>query len=433
MNQNKVHLVLSSGGIKCLSYIGAIKKMQEENIIIESVSACSMGTIIGALFCSGLSISEIEKATLKFDFKQIKKKKPFYFLKFLSYPYASHYYPDINQKQFLVYSSETHPDMKISEVLKIATAIPFLFEPYEYDNRLLVDAALASETPIWMAANNPGFYPIIVLKPTRLPDYSFTKQFGLNKFIGYLFQASISSHDSYINLQTTRAIEIAINCEEMAIDNFAIKPIQINNLYLEGEKAVEQKLKEFNHNFNNILQIEEIKSPNHEGNLANKAASLATQMMSSYQNEVIKRNLAFVSYSRDDKNWLYKLQTQLKPIEKYRGIKAWDDTEIKPGQEWDKEIENALVATKVAIFLVTPNFLASDFINEREMKYFLDISEKQNVPILWIAVSHSNYEQTPLKNIQCANNPEMPLDTLSDADLNLELTKISKAIIDLMN
>ena len=459
MESQKVHLVCSSGGMKCFSYIGAIRELLKNDITIASVSGCSLGTVIGAMYCAGLPIDKIEEHILDFNFSQFKTGWLFSIFRRLKYPYAKMETPDfesimtkllgkdlklgemkipfsvaaldIRQNRFLVYSSETHPEMKVSETIKIATAIPFLYPPHKRGKRILVDAAIASQSPVWMAANNPGNYPIVVLKPIR--DIRSMNSKKIKHFFGELFSASAASHDYFTSSQTSRVVEIKINCEKIDYANFNIKKDQIHGLLLEGQTATEDKLKEFNYDFGQVLDFEEIKSSQGISDLADKAETVASKMIANYQNEIIKRNHVFVSYAHTDKKWMLKTRKYLKTIERFTGIKAWADDAIKPGDEWSKEIDRALISTKVAVFLVTENFLASEFIQEKEMAYFLEISQQENVRILWIAVSKSLYELTPLRNIQCANDPKRPLDSLSEAEQNAELTKICKDIVALMN
>lgn len=347
---------------------------------------------------------------------------------------------DIRQKRFLVYSTETHPEMKISEVVKIATSIPFMYAPYKLEKRLLVDAAVATESPVWMAVNKKGNYPIVVLKVSKELNLNYKKNFG--SYLGNLINVSAESHDYFAASQISRNIDININCENIAYADFSITGEQIENLILQGESAAEQQLKEFNYNFDNILKfseqqnIEEIGSTvienSFSGDAIKNALNLAENMIAGFKNEILNRNQIFVSYSHKDKKWLERLNTSLGAIERFTGIKAWSDSLILTGKDWNDEISKALSSAKVAVFLVTDNFLSSQFIQENEMNYFFEVNKNQKIPIVWIAISSSIYDVTPLQNIQCANNPTVPLDTLSEAEQNIEIIKICKKILELM-
>jgi hypothetical protein len=347
---------------------------------------------------------------------------------------------DIRQKRFLVYSSATHPEMKISEVIKIATSIPFMYPPYKLEKRILVDAAVATESPVWMAVNQKGNYPIVVLKVMAEIDSDYNKSFI--KYLPHLISVSAESHDYFAASQITRNIDININCEKMSYANFKITKEQIENLILQGEAAAEQQLKEFNYDLSNVTKIAEQTPIEEIGYISEKeavpvsdsvsAVNLADKMITGFKNEISKRNQVFVSYSSVDKAWLERLNVSLSALERFAGIKAWSDTTILAGKNWDDEIDNALSSTKIAVFLVTPDFLASKFIQENEMNYFFDVNKREKVPIVWIAVSACNYEITPLKDIQCANDPAKPLDSITPAEQNMEIAKVCRKILDLM-
>ena len=56
----KVGLVLSGGGAKGLSHIGALKVIDSLGIRIDYIAGTSMGAIIGALYATGYSGKQID-------------------------------------------------------------------------------------------------------------------------------------------------------------------------------------------------------------------------------------------------------------------------------------------------------------------------------------------------------------------------------------
>jgi hypothetical protein len=130
--------------------------------------------------------------------------------------------------------------------------------------------------------------------------------------------------------------------------------------------------------------------------------------------EMHQRDQAFVSYCHtDNKKYLQRLQTHLKPFEKEYSIKYWADTKIKPGEQWNNEIHNALERTAVAILLVSANFAASDFIREVELPYLLKAEQSDRVKILPVYIDSLSSNALPtLSKFQGINDPAKPLSLL---------------------
>jgi hypothetical protein len=72
---------------------------------------------------------------------------------------------------------------------------------------------------------------------------------------------------------------------------------------------------------------------------------------------------------------------------------SWSDKQIAPGSEWFIEIQSALANSKVAVLLVSPDFIASDFIYEHELGPLLKDAKQGGVRILWIPVRASSYKK----------------------------------------
>jgi small GTP-binding protein len=146
------------------------------------------------------------------------------------------------------------------------------------------------------------------------------------------------------------------------------------------------------------------------------------------------RDQVFISYSHDDdEKWLDKLQKMLKPAIRNKRISLWDDTQIKVGTKWRDEIKRALASARAAVLLVSPNFLASDFIAKHELPHLLEASKNEGLTIFCVAVSHSLYEETAIVDYQWANEPSEPLDSLPDSEVNKVLSDIARKIRDEVN
>jgi hypothetical protein len=129
-----------------------------------------------------------------------------------------------------------------------------------------------------------------------------------------------------------------------------------------------------------------------------------------------QRTKIFVSYSHADSPWLERLKVHLKPLGLKGALDVWDDARIAAGALWREEIDRALAEARVAVLMVSADFLASDFISEVELPALLDSARAGGTEILILVLSPSVFSGVEgLSKYQTVNDPKEPLIDMSKA------------------
>jgi TIR domain len=112
----------------------------------------------------------------------------------------------------------------------------------------------------------------------------------------------------------------------------------------------------------------------------------------------------FISYAHADnqspdpqKCWLDRFVEFLKPLVRQEDFTLCSDLDLKIGDGWHERIQEHLNAAKAAVLLVSPAFLASDYIANSELPVILKKAADKGVKILPIIISPSLYEETKFK------------------------------------
>ncbi len=94
----------------------------------------------------------------------------------------------------------------------------------------------------------------------------------------------------------------------------------------------------------------------------------------------------FLSYSHQNTAWLTRLRAHLSGLRRAKEIETWDDREILPGDQWDASIKKQLEEADVYILLLSADFIASEYIWEKELSTAIDSYHKRKaiiIPILF--------------------------------------------------
>lgn len=137
----------------------------------------------------------------------------------------------------------------------------------------------------------------------------------------------------------------------------------------------------------------------------------------------------FISYSHKDEAWKNQLLTHLHLFEKQGVMEIWDSGEIQVGSNWSQQIENQIKSADIAVLLVSADFLASDYIIEKELPALFSRRQKEGMAILPIVVRPSAWSGVPeLAQLQFLNTDARPLSTVSGNEADKAIAQIAGRI-----
>ncbi len=138
----------------------------------------------------------------------------------------------------------------------------------------------------------------------------------------------------------------------------------------------------------------------------------------------------FFSYSHKDTVWVERLRMHLQVAQRQGTISLWDDRQIKPGGKWKDEIREVLETTSVAILMISPDYLASDFILGEEVPELLRRRQEEGLVIIPIIVRPCLWHTVDwLRQLQIFPRDARPLESFDDYELDSELVKLVKSIL----
>jgi NTE family protein len=187
------YLVLSGGGVKVVSIVGAIKALDDKGLLknLKEVSGVSAGAWLGFMMSSGLSIQVIEELILYFEFSHIRNITPEALIsfpetlgldngtnleKFLesifrivikispSITFAEFnalnlssinfrcWATDLKEQTSCEFSFKTTPNVRIIDALRASMAIPLYFTPIEHPitKNMLSDGGIQGGLPLYL-------------------------------------------------------------------------------------------------------------------------------------------------------------------------------------------------------------------------------------------------------------------------------------------
>lgn len=108
----------------------------------------------------------------------------------------------------------------------------------------------------------------------------------------------------------------------------------------------------------------------------------------------------FFSYSHQDDRHRIRLEKALKLMERQGLIEAWTDRKLLPGDRWEEGIEQELERADLILFLVSDDFIASDFIWGKEMARALEREKAGDARVVPVIVRPCDWTSAPFGYLQ---------------------------------
>lgn len=191
----QVGVALGGGAAWGWAHIGMLEKLHEAGLPIDVVSGCSMGSVVGALYCSGLLVPDLLEVadywrtrTRRFvewrlwrmcliSEKVARKVFATYFFERTLHDMEIPYWA--NAVDIRTGHEFTIQDGSIVDCIRASIALPGLLPPFERGNHLLVDAGIMDPVPVNLVRRMGARYVVAVNAMAALEDQPLSKRFPM--------------------------------------------------------------------------------------------------------------------------------------------------------------------------------------------------------------------------------------------------------------
>lgn len=115
----------------------------------------------------------------------------------------------------------------------------------------------------------------------------------------------------------------------------------------------------------------------------------------------------FISYSSKNTGFVSRFWTHLDVLKTAGYIEPWYDRKIEPGSRWDENIQKEMLSSDLVIFLLSPDFLATPYIMNEEVKNAMKMEDDKKCELFFIQLLHCSWIETDLKRYQMILDPTL--------------------------
>lgn len=133
---------------------------------------------------------------------------------------------------------------------------------------------------------------------------------------------------------------------------------------------------------------------------------------------LIKKVKLFFSYSKEDEEFLKEFKKHTAPLKRNKRIQSWDDSDLIPGENWDKKIKQELERADIILLFISANALATDYIMDIEISRAMERHEAGTAQVVPIILSHCAWKSASFEFSELTALPKkgIPVKSFADRD-----------------
>ena len=124
----------------------------------------------------------------------------------------------------------------------------------------------------------------------------------------------------------------------------------------------------------------------------------------------------FYSYSHEDERLRDKLDKHLMGLQNQGIIRGWHDRRIEAGTEWDKVISKNLEEARIILLLVSPEFLASRYINDIEVARAMERHNAKTAQVIPVILRPTDWQSSRFGELKALPKDGKPVTMWQNRD-----------------
>ncbi|MFN0118588.1 MAG: toll/interleukin-1 receptor domain-containing protein [Elusimicrobiota bacterium] len=136
----------------------------------------------------------------------------------------------------------------------------------------------------------------------------------------------------------------------------------------------------------------------------------------------------FYSYSHKDEELREKFEAHMSGLKRTGFIEDWHDRKILAGQSWEKLISEQIYLSDIVLFLVSSDFLNSDYCYHKEVIKSVERHYQKKCIVVPIIIRDCDWEGTPFEGIQGLPTDMKPVISRHWHNIDEAFTDVAKGL-----